>query len=72
MGNGRGVVVSVLVYHAGDSGSIPCWENILLVFVCFLFIYFFLILYSIAFQLKFYYCYTVFIKTFEPPHDKTY
>ena len=26
---------------------------------------------SIAFHLKFYYCYIVFIKTFEPPHDKT-
>ena len=29
IGNGRGVVVIVLVYHAGDSGSIPCWGNIL-------------------------------------------
>ena len=43
----------------------------------FFFFFFFLILYfvtlqeSIAFHLKFYYCYTVFIKTFEPPHDKT-
>ena len=31
IGNGRGVVVIVLVYHAHDSGSIPCWGNILLV-----------------------------------------
>ena len=29
--NGRSVVVIVLVYQAGDSGSIPCWRNILLV-----------------------------------------
>ena len=42
----------------------------------FFFFVFFLILHfetlqdSIAFHLKFYYCYTVFIKTFEPPHDK--
>ena len=39
--------------------------------------FFFLILHfvtlqeSIAFHLKFYYYYTTFIKTFEPPHDKT-
>ena len=31
IGNGRGVVVIVLVYHADDSGSIPCLGNILLV-----------------------------------------
>ena len=62
-----------VVYHAGDSGSIPCRGNILLVsffpFVS-LNMHFVTLQESIAFHLKFYY-YTVFIKTFEPPHDKT-
>ena len=53
-------MVTVLVYHAGDSGSIPCWRNILL--VSFLFFHFVTLQESIAFHLKFYYCYTVFIK----------
>ena len=71
-------MVIVLVCHAGDSGSIPYWGNILLMFFFFFFFFFFfLILHfvtlqeSIAFHLQFHYCYTVFIKTFEPPHDKT-
>ena len=74
IGNGCGVVVIVLVYHAGDSGSIPCWGNIFLVsfFPFFLEILHFVTLQeSKAFHLKFYCYYTVFIKTFDPPHDKT-
>ena len=55
--SGRGVVVIVLVCHAGDTGSIPCWGNILLVsfFPRFFFFKFCILLTlqeSIAFHLK--------------------
>ena len=40
-------------------------------FFFFLFLHFVTLRESIEFHLKFYYGYTVFIKTFEPPHDKT-
>ena len=41
------------------------------VFCFFLILHFLTLQESIAFHLKFYYCYNVFIKIFEPPHDKT-
>ena len=76
IGNGRGVVVIVLIRHADDLGSIPYWGSILLVsspppFFFFKFCIFVTLQKSIAFHLKFYYYYTVFIKTFELPHDRT-
>ena len=65
-------MVIVLVYHATQVRSLTGETfSYFFFFFFFFFLHFVTLQESIAFHLKFYYYYTAFIKTFEPPHYKT-